>query len=169
MHSARFCAEIAVITALLIGSQYVLSAVPGVEVVTLLISAYSFTMGAKKGMLSSTCFSLLRQFIFGFSPTVLTLYLLYFNMLALIFSTLGKKPCGNKPAVTVSVATLCTAIFTMLDNVITPLWMGWSANATAIYFRASLPFMLVQCLSTLLTMLVLFRPLSGIFKKIKAE
>ena len=82
VRSAKECAYLAVFVALLIGGQLALSAVPGVEIVTVLLVAYAFVFGACRGMMVATAFSLLRQMVFPFSPTVLVLYLIYYNFLS---------------------------------------------------------------------------------------
>ena len=164
--TARECAFLAVFVALVIAAQAVLSSVPGVEVVTVLFVAYSFTMGWKKGVLSATVFSLLRQMVFGFFPTVLVLYLIYYNLLALGFGLLGKKVQNPRKWLwfIVLLACLGTVLFTMIDNILTPLWYGYSAKATRLYFLASLPFMFPQVICTAVSVTVLFIPLWRVFK-----
>ena len=73
--SGKECAYLAVFVALVIAAQLLLASIPGVEVVTLLLVTYSFVFGVRRGMIAATAFSLLRMLVFGFSPTVLILYL----------------------------------------------------------------------------------------------
>ena len=56
--SALSLAVIAVMTALLIGAQFVLSFVAGVEVVSLLLAVFSVVYGIRRGLAVATCFSL---------------------------------------------------------------------------------------------------------------
>ena len=168
-HSAKECAYLAVFVALTIAAQFALSALPSVEIVTVLFCAYAFTFGIKRGMLAATAFSLLRQLLFGFYPTVLILYLTYYNFLASVFGFLGnkmKKPLRFLPLLIVC-ACVCTVCFTMFDNLLTPLWYGYSARATSAYFLASLPFMGVQVLNAGLSVGVLFFPLYRVFSLVK--
>ena len=79
-HSAKECAYLAVFVAVTIALQALLAVVPGLELVTVMFVAYSFTMGAKRGVVAAVAFSLLRQFLFGIYPKVLVLYLLYFPL-----------------------------------------------------------------------------------------
>ena len=167
--AGKDAAYIGVFVALLIASQLLLSAVPGVEVVTVLFITFSFAFGVKMGMASATVFSLLRQFVFGFYPTALALYLVYFNGLTALFGWLGRKLEGNAKTllfVTVS-ACLCTAVFTMLDNVITPLWYGYSLRVMKLYFLSSLSVMIPQIVCTAVSVSLLFLPLTAVFKRIK--
>lgn len=164
--SAHGPAIIAVFVALLVAVQYVLSFLPGVELVTVTFVAFCCVFGARYGMITATCFAVLRQFVFGFFPPVLLLYLVYFNLLALVMGKLGAraKPNLAKVVIIAIVSTLC---FTLLDNVITPLWFGYSWNAFWIYFKASLVFVGIQCACAGVTTGLLFNPLHKVFSKFK--
>ena len=81
----------AVMTALLLAVQCALSFVAGVELVTAFLLVFCYVFGAKYGMVTATAFSLLRNFIFGFAPDVIVLYLIYFNAFALLFGAMGKR------------------------------------------------------------------------------
>ncbi len=169
--SAKECAYIAAFVALVIALQFAFSFVPGVEVVTVSFVAYSLAMGARRGMTAATAFSLLRQFVFGFFPTVLVLYLIYFNLLALCFGSLGKKITVAPKTLPILAAIACfgTVCFTLLDNVLTTLWYGYSARAARAYFMASLPFMIPQVICTAVSVGVLALPLVKAFFVIKKQ
>jgi hypothetical protein len=79
-----------VFTALLIGAQLVLSGISGIELVTVLLLTFVYKYGSKQGMLVATAFSLLRCFLFGFFPNVVILYLVYYNLFALVFGSVGR-------------------------------------------------------------------------------
>ena len=114
VYTAKECAFLAVFVAILIAVQTVLSAVPGVELVTVLFVSYSFVAGAKRGMFAATAFSLLRQLVFGFSPTVLILYLIYYNLLTLTFGLFGRRIDikGKHLPIIVGIACAGTVFFT---------------------------------------------------------
>lgn len=166
IRSAKDCALVAVFVALAIATQMVLTIVPGVELVTVLFVSFSFSTGWKKGMAAATVFSFLRQMVFGFFPTVLILYLIYYNLLAFCFGLLGKKIAKPYKFLILIVAIACvgTVVFTMIDNILTPLWYGYSARAMKAYFISSLPFMLSQVGCTAISTLVLFLPLWKVFQ-----
>ena len=166
--TAKDCAFLAVFVALLIAVQTALSILPGVELVTVLFVSFSFVFGVKKGMLSATAFSLLRQFVFGFFPTVLILYLFYFNFLTFLFGSIGKKrqSRGARLWLIVLIACLCTVFFTLFDNILTPIWYGYSAQATKLYFYASLPVVVPQVVCTAVSVGGLFIPLTKVFGRI---
>ncbi len=164
--TAKECAFLAVFVALVIAVQVVLSWVPGVELVTVLFVSYSFVMGWKRGVLAATAFSLLRQIVFGFFPTVLVLYLVYYNLLAFVFGLIGKrieKQLKNLPLI-VMLSCVGTIIFHATDNILTPIWYGYGAQATKAYFLASLSFMLPQVICTAVSVSCLFLPLWKVLK-----
>lgn len=169
--TAREVARLAVFVALVIAAQLALAFVVGVEVVTLLFVTYAFTFGVRRGTLAATAFSLLRQLLFGFYPNVLLLYLTYYNGLTLCFGFLGgkvKNPLKNLWWLTLT-ACLCTVCFTLLDDVITPLWYGYTAKAARAYRIASLNAMLPQVVCTGVTVGILFIPLYKAFCLIKRK
>ena len=180
--------------------QCALSFVAGVELVTAFLLVFCYVFGAKYGMVTATAFSLLRNFIFGFAPDVIVLYLIYFNAFALLFGAMGKRRSriaeyvcpalvlllaagalalailglpvsplmaarlevmlwalfavlvalfvgsvvllalggrariGREAAVLASLAAFCTVCFTLLSDVITPLFYGWSMDVAIGYF-----------------------------------
>ena len=168
-NTAKECAYLAVFVSLVIAAQLAFAVVPGVEVVTVLFAAYAYTFGGKRGVLAATAFSLLRQFVFGVYPNVLALYLIYYNLLALAFGALGKngKPIKKFPVGVVWLACLCTVCFTLLDNVITALWLDFSPRAARVYFFASLPVAVSQTVCAAVTVGLLFAPLTKAFSIIK--
>ena len=120
-------------------------------------------------MVAATAFSLIRQLLFGFFPVVLILYLVYFNFLVALFGFLGKR-IANKwrfLPLFVALACVCTLLFTLSDNILTPLWYGYSKRATEYYFYASLPFMIPQTIGVCASVAFLFMPLTRVFSLIK--
>ncbi len=216
----------AVMTALLIVLQFVLSPVAGVELVTVFLLCFCTVYGAKTGCITATAFSLLRCLLFGFSPNVLILYLVYYNLFALLFGTLKDGgylkwiclfllgglllTCGHFAAVGVPVSILlqrrlrvllwvlfgllcalffsfivllifargregrrlasivalaafCTVCFTLLDDILTPLFYGYSREAALAYFYASLLTLVSQTVCTVVSVGLLFFPLEKTF------
>ncbi len=88
--TARKIAYCAVMTALITGAQAALGFISGVEVVTLLFVCFSACAGVICGVVTALSFTLLRCFIWGFYPTAIVLYLIYYPLLALVFGLLGK-------------------------------------------------------------------------------
>ena len=169
LSAGKGCAYLAVFVALTIAAQLCLSAIPGVEVVTVLFVSFAFSFGVWQGVLAATAFSLLRQFIFGFLPNVLILYLVYYNLLAMLFGFLGRKMKNplRKLWLLVLLACFCTVCFTLLDDIITPLWYSYTSKAARAYFYASFTIMIPQVICTAVTVGLLFLPLRKVFVLVK--
>ena len=229
-------AYIAVTCALLLGGQFVFSFVVGVEVVTIIFVCFSFTFGAKRGVICAIAFSLLRCLLYGFYPTVLALYLIYYPLLALVFGLLGKCRNFSSPlcavavnALLIAISTVCavcyfadiikvaavyaitikallwvifslccalcvlydciffskikqkgeilkiiliasvgavmTVLFTLLDDIITPLFFGYTRLTATAYFYSSFTAMLPQVICTVVSICTLFLPLNSVFER----
>ncbi len=243
---AKEIAYIAIMTAILTGGQFALSMVAGVEVVTVLLLCFAFVFGPRAGALTAVAFSLLRCFIWGFYPSVIVLYIIYYPLFALLFGGLGRireegwsrfpvwaliladlmfaaimfaaafcaagsflkisriaatmvktllwvifglsaalfvtfnalfflKKFGRirgtaalKLVVVAAIASVCTICFTLLDDVITPLFYGWglSSLTTASYFYASFLALAPQTVCTIVTVVLFFLPLTAFFGKV---
>ena len=170
MEKTRFVVRVAMCVALLIGGQMALSGISGIEIVTVMLLCFCFHYGIRHGIAVATTFSLLRCFFFGFQVNVIVLYLVYYNLFALFFGWLGKRITGRislpKLCVIVASAVVFTVLFTMLDNVITPLIFAFHKNAAAVYFAQSLYALVPQTICTAVTVSILFVPLTKILQKI---
>ena len=170
MEKTRFVVRVAMCVALLIGGQLALSGISGIEIVTVMLLCFCFHYGIRHGIAVATTFSLLRCFFFGFQVNVIVLYLVYYNLFALFFGWLGKRISGRislpKLCVIVASAVVFTVLFTMLDNVITPLIFAFHKNAAAVYFAQSLYALVPQTICTAVTVSILFVPLTRILAKI---
>lgn len=168
---AGYVAVVAVFTALLLAAQYALWFVKGVELVTVLLLVFSYRFGVRCGGLSAVAFSLLRCLLFGFFPNVVLLYLLYYPLFAACFGLLGNalhRRTGVRVQMLLTVlAVLLTALFTLLDDAVTPLLYGYTKEAALAYFLASLPTMAVQTVCAAVTVLLLFRPLLFVLKRVR--
>ena len=186
--SSKSIAVTAVTVALLIGGQFVLSFFAGVEIVTLLLTVFCVAFGVLHGLVASVAFALLRCFVFGFSPSVIILYLVYYPLFSVAVGFYGKllnKVFDNSEkqksalfhtktakflvfnvGLTVIVCLL-TCLFTMFDNLITPWMMGFGENSRLIYFYNSLPTLLSHVICAGVSVLVLFYPTYKIMEKVK--
>lgn len=186
--SSKSIAITAVTVALLIGGQFVLSFFAGVEIVTLLLAVFCVTFGVLHGLVASVAFALLRCFVFGFSPSVIILYLIYYPLFSLAVGFYGKLlnkvfdgSENHKSGLfhtkiarflvfnvgLVILVCFLTCTFTMLDNLITPWIMGFGRNSKMIYFYNSLPTLLSHVICVGVTVLVLFFPTYKIMEKVK--
>ena len=169
MNSAKKIILPGVFTALLIGGQLALSGISGIEVVTVLLLAFVYKYGIVQGLLVANSFSLLRCFIFGFIPNVILLYLIYYNIFVLVFGFLGKvfrhEYSIKKHIMVIVVAVVMTVLFTITDNVLTPLIYGFTANTAKAYFVASLYTVIPQIVCTFATVLIIFPGLLRLLKE----
>lgn len=159
--------------ALLIALQYILSAVKGVELVTVFLLCFCFSFGIIRGVVCAVGFSLLRCFVFGFFPNVILLYLIYYPLFALVCGLIGnafkKRNAQSRVSAyltMVAVAVVFTALFTLIDNTITVTLLNYNAQSVKAYFLASVPVMLMQCACSLVSTLALFYPITKVFLKI---
>ena len=170
MKATKDLTIIGLYTALLIGGQIALFSVSGIEIITLLFTAYAFYFGALRGCVLATTFSLLRCFVFGFFPNVLILYLVYYILFVIIIGNVGKlmqrKLNVKKHILVVLVVVLLTALFTVIDNVVTPTFYGYLPDATKAYWVASLTALIPQIVCAGVSVGVLLPPLVKMFEKL---
>jgi hypothetical protein len=170
MNKTKFIVRVAMCVALLIGGQLALSSVTGIEVVTVMMLCFCFCFGIGHGVAIATTFSLLRCFVFGFQINVIVLYLIYYNLFAVFFGWLGRRFAGKmsllKTVIVVASAVVFTVCFTLLDDIITPLIFAFHPNVARIYFLQSLYAVIPQSICTVVTVSVIFHPLTKIIKKI---
>lgn len=166
---AKNLTEIAMYSAMMVVAQLLLSFVVGVELITVMLASFSAVFGWKKGVSVAVIFSLLRCVLFGFFPSVVTLYLIYYPFLAFVFSLVGKIKIKRADYILSIVASaLSTVIFTLLDDIITPLFYGYLTNLTLLkaYFVTSLSVLWVQILNVIISMALLYFPLKNILSRI---
>lgn len=170
MNKTKFVVRVAMCVALLIAGQLALSSVTGIEIVTVMLLCFCYCYGIRHGVAIATTFSLLRCFVFGFQVNVIALYLIYYNLFAIFFGWLGARFTGRnallKTVVIVVSAVIFTVLFTLLDDVITPLIYGFGENAAKVYFYQSLTAMIPQTVCTAVTVTLLFHPLTRVIKKV---
>ena len=160
--NARKIVIIGAYAALLLGSQLVLSGVAGVEVVTALFAAFAFSFGIVEGVVLGVAFSWLRCLLFGFFPNVVILYLVYYPLFAVGFGLLGRgraKYTVKIHVFAVLLAVFFAAAFTAIDNLVTPLYYGYSRTLFRLYHTASVPVVISQTICAGITVGLLFPPL----------
>lgn len=239
-------AAAAVMCALLTGGQAALAAVRGIEVVTVLLLSFAWVYGPRAGALAAVGFSLLRCVVWGFYPSVVVLYLIYYPAFALLFGALGRVKDASyarfpvwaaiavnavsaavcaacavcaatdilkisslsvaavkallwaaaalallllvafdvamclsragkirgagvpKTIIAAAVAAACTICFTLLDDFIAPLFLGYAvfSPSWAAYFYASFLSLAPQTVCAVVTVSTLFLPLTAVFKRV---
>lgn len=170
MNTHKDITLIGLFTAILIAGQFALFGISGVEIVTVLFASFAFYFGVIRGLIVATAFSVLRCLVFGFFPNVLILYLVYYNLFAVVIGLLGKKMNKSLSAlkliIVVLVLTILTIIFTLLDNVITPLYYGMTGETLKSYWLLSLTAVVPQTICAIITTTTLLPPLIKVYSKI---
>lgn len=90
--------------------------------------------------------------------------------LAVLFFMQMSGKCGAqglKLVTLCAVGAVCTIVFTLADDVISPLVAGMGEAAARAYFYASFTAMVPQTLCTVCTFAFLFLPLSAVLKRVK--
>ncbi len=189
---AKRLAACAVMAALLVVTQLMLSFAAGVELVTLLLCVFCVTFGPFYGWVTALSFCLLRCLAFGFGNTaVVAVYLIYFPSFAVIIGFYGKlisrafnaKPVADTDKSPVKrslngkywfcfvglvfLVAILTACFTGLDDLITPAMMGFGEGSRRLYVYQSLPTLAIHTVCATASVVVLFTPLYIVFEKIK--
>lgn len=161
----------AVIAATLTVSKLALFFIPNIEVVTLLIFAYSTVFG-KKTALSVLIFCTADILIYGFGIWIV-LYFLYWCPLSLIASVLLKK---ENPIAAVLLAVISTMIFGVLDAIIYTVFSvagGVKLNQMLIVFAAyyarGIWFSATHIISNGIVAAVLYKPLVSVLNRIKSQ
>ena len=170
MNKTKFVVRVAMCVALLIAGQLALSSVSGIEIVTVMLLCFCYCYGVRHGIAIATTFSLLRCFVFGFQINVIVLYLIYYNLFAVFFGWLGARLTGKNTllrlVIVVAAAVMFTTLFTLLDDVITPVIYGFNENVARVYFYQSLTAMIPQTICTAVTVSICFHPLTTVIKKV---
>ncbi len=169
MKTAKEIAILGVLVALLIGGQFILSGISGIEIITVIFTSFCFYFGVWRGIIVATSFSLLRCFIFGFFPNVIVLYLIYYNLVAIVFGLLGKaflkKLDVKKVIIIVLIAVFLTVVFTLIDLLLMGIFYGFTVlNA---YFLSGIPTLITQIICVAVSVFLLFVPLLKVYKTIK--
>lgn len=160
---------IAIIAASLIVLKLALFIVPNIEVVTVLILAYSTVFG-KKTALSALIFCAVEISIYGFGMWTM-LYFLYWCPLSLIASVLLKKA---SPFLAVILAIISTIWFGVLDAIIYTIFSvagGVEFPQMLIvfgaYYARGIWFCVTHIVSNAIVVAALYKPLVAVLCRIK--
>ena len=113
--SAKAVSLVGIMAATVECGKLALSALPNVEVVTLLLAVYGYTFGYL-GVAAAFVFVLIEPLIYGFGPWVVS-YFIYWPLVAFVFCVLGRKKIRSR-IITTAVAVGLTILFGMLSSVI---------------------------------------------------
>ncbi|NLC34322.1 MAG: hypothetical protein GX760_03550 [Erysipelothrix sp.] len=152
---------IAFLSALLIVSKELLSAIPNVELVSLLIIVYTYTVGLKTTLSITVIFTLVQAFIYPPHLWIIT-YLIIWPLLAFISSLLQKVQVST--VMIALTAGLFGLAFGAIDSVTNIILYG-PTMFLPMWIRG-LPWDIIHAISNYLTVLLLFNPIVRNLEKI---
>lgn len=156
--------------ALIEAVKLALAFIPNVEGVTLLTALFGYCFGWT-GVLSSLIFVSIEPLIYGYNTWVLSYYL-YWPFVAFVFMLLGRRKVRNRVALT-AVAVGLTVWFGVLTSLVdVGLFTGFLTNfwhRFRIYYLRGTWFYVVQIACNAVVFPLLFRPLSTLLEKLRAQ
>ena len=161
-NSAKRIARVAVMSATLIVGKFMLAFIPNIEVVTTLVVVFAFVF-KYECVFATLVFCTADAFIYPPTIDVIISYFIYWNLLSILVATLSELKV-EKFSVYLVVGLIMTALFGVITSLLYSLFYG--VNFFAIYV-AGLYFYALQIVSTLVFMLVGFKPLTKVLLKIK--
>lgn len=156
---AREIVILGLMTALLLVAQVGLSFLPNIELVSLLIIVYTMVF-RKKVFLIIYTFVLLEGLIYGFGTWWFT-YLYVWTVLALLAWAFREMESTLGWAILNAAFGLMFGALTALTN----LFISGIGGMIS-YWVAGIPFDLMHCAGNFVTALVLFKPLTALFKRL---
>lgn len=165
---AKKVALIAIMTATIEAGKLALSAIPNVEVVSLLCAVYGYVFGLI-GVVSIVLFVGIETLIWGVNTWVLS-YLIYWPMVCMIFWLLRLLKVKSRLIITAVIVVL-TAFFGVLTSLVdVGLFSGFWDNfwqRFAIYYSRGIVFYIVQIVCNAIVFPLLFLPLAKVLAKFR--
>ncbi len=151
-------------------AKLVLAAIPNVEIITLLIAAYSYTFGSV-GICAALVFVVIEPLIWGFGTWIIS-YFIYWPLVAFVFFTLGKRKTKNVAFITLA-AALLTVFFGVLTSLVDiGIFSGSFDNFLyrfAVYYIRGIWFYLTQLITNVVIFPILFIPTTKLLYEIKKK
>ena len=113
--------------------------------------AYFAVSGLPISILYQARVSVMLWILFGISLAIFIFYI--------VLAIIKKGEQGRELASVTALAAVCTVMFTLLDDVISPLVLGYSADAATAYFYTGFMAMLPQTICAAVSVFALFLPL----------
>lgn len=168
--AARAAALVGIMAASIECAKLALAAIPNVEVVTLLIAVYSYVFGAF-GVLASLIFVLIEPLIWGFGTWFIS-YLIYWPLVALVFSALGARGVSGRVIPTVF-AVILTILFGVISSFVdVGIFSGSFDNLFyrfSVYYLRGIGFYLAEIITNAVLFPLLFLPITRLLSKIKKD
>ena len=167
---ARAIALVGITAATVECAKLALSALPNIEIVTLLIALYGYVFGWY-GVLSAIIFVSIEPLIYGFGTWVVAYYI-HWPIVAVVFMLLGKMRVKNRWIIS-AIAVLLTVFFGFLTSLIdVGLLSGNFDNffyRFAVYYGRGIIFYALQIACNAVIFPLAFRFLSDKLSKIRKQ
>lgn len=151
-------ALMAILTALLFVQEQLLSFIPNVQLTFLLIVLFSKKLGTIKTLIIITCHVLLDNlFMSSFNVLFVCFNLIGYAIIPITLNTIFKKIDSN--IILGLLGVLYSIIYSWLYIIPNIILLDVDMLA---YFIADIPFELILCFSSLLTIVLLYNPLSKV-------
>ncbi len=167
--SVRTIALVGVMAATLEAVKLALSALPNIELVSLLLALYGYVFGPV-GALAAVVFVGAEILVWGMGTWIIS-YLIYWPLLTVLFWLIGKK-ISNRFIIT-GIAVVMTFFFGILTSLVDiGLFSGyWSnfARRFTIYYLRGVWFYVTHIACNAVVFITLFKPLEKLFRKLKRQ
>lgn len=152
--------KIAFLSALLIVAKEALFFIPNVEVVTLLLMAYTYTLGSRTTIYITIIFTLVQSIIYPPHMWIITYFLIW--PLLVIMTSVLKRYNANLLMLSIF-ASLFGFGFGAFDSLVNSFVYG--LNTFIPLWIRGLPFDIIHAISNYLTVLILFNPIKNSLSK----
>ncbi len=161
---------IGMLSASITSGKLVLSAIPNVEIVTLLIMAYTIVFGLSISLPTTLIFVTTEMLIYGLNTWVLAYYI-HWCMIAIVTAIVKSVFGNNKLIPYIITACLITACFGVLTSLIDVLFFIKSNIQTfwsqfAIMYVRGISFYIIHIISTTTVVALGLLPITTILKKL---
>ena len=158
-----------VMAATLEAVKLALSALPNIELVSLLLALYGYVFGLS-GVLAAVIFVAAEILVWGLNTWVIS-YLIYWPLLAFIFWMIHKR-ISNRFILT-GIAVVMTFFFGILTSLVdiglfSGYWDNFLERFTIYYLRGTW-FYVAHIACNAVVFPILFKPLEKLFKKLKVQ
>lgn len=164
MNSTKRLVRISLLSAFLVIAQVSLSFIPNVELVTVLLMAYTLVFGLKESLIISIIFSTLQWMIYGVHTWVILYYLIWPLLVVLTSSFHKHKPSYSLFAL---FAAAFGFFFGIADALINGVFFGVAAIFTT--WIRGLTFDIIHAFSNYLTVLLLLEPIENILRNLNKK
>lgn len=162
MRTAYRVVLVGILAATISCGKFILSAIPNVEVVTLLTALYGYVFGIY-GFLASVVFVCVEPLLYGVGTWVVS-YIIYWPTVATVFAVLGKRKVKNRFLLTFF-ATLLTAFFGVLTSLVdVGLFLGYFEDffhRFAIMYARGIWFYITQIVCNIVLFSLVFKFLAN--------